>query len=73
MSDVLLVLSSTHDFLNIDSKQNSPQTFQLNSDTNTISTTIHASDDAIPGTYKVLLGVQLPDIAISKYVTVTIE
>ncbi|MDH3695925.1 MAG: lyase [Nitrosopumilus sp.] len=72
--DVSLILSSTRDFLSIDSIDNSPQIFQLDSDASRlISTTIRASEDAIPGTYKVLLGTQLSDIAISKYVTVTIE
>jgi virginiamycin B lyase len=51
-----------------------PETFQLDSDApRVISITINTSEDAIPGTYKVLLGAQLPDVAISKYVTVTIE
>jgi virginiamycin B lyase len=72
--DVSLILSSTHDFLSADSIGNSPQIFQLDSDASRqISTTISASEDAIPGTYKVLLGAQLSDVAISKYVTVTIE
>ena len=72
--DVSLILSSTRDFLSIDSIDNSPQIFQLDSDASRlISTTISASEDAMPGTYKVLLGAQLSDIAISKYVTVTIE
>ena len=72
--NVSLILSSTHDFLSVDSIDNSPQIFQLDSDASRlISTTIHASEDAIPGTYKVLLGAQLSDVAISKYVTVTIE
>ena len=49
-------------------------TFQLDFDApRPIHTTISASDDAVPGTYKILLGAQSPDIAISKFVTVTIE
>ena len=52
----------------------SPETFQLDFDApRPIHTTISASEDAVPGTYKVLLGAQSPDIAISKFVTVTIE
>ena len=74
LSDVSLILSSTHNFLNVDLIDNSPQTFQLDSDTTrSISIVIHASEDAVPGIYKVLLGTQLSDVAISKYVTVTIE
>ncbi len=71
--DVSLILSSTHNFLNLELVKD-PKTFQLDSDApRPISITINTSEDAIPGTYKVLLGAQLPDVAISKYVTVTIE
>ena len=74
LSDASLIMSSAQDFLTVETIDGSPQTFQLDSDsTSLISTTINASEDAIPGTYKVLLGVQLPEVAISKYVTVTIE
>jgi virginiamycin B lyase len=70
---VSLILSSTHDFLNIE-LVDAPKTFQLDSDApRPISLIISTTEDAIPGTYKVLLGVQLSDVAISKYVTVTIE
>ena len=71
LTDVSLILSSAS-FLTVD--VNSPQTFQLDADApRLISATISASDDAMPGTYKVLFGAQLPDVAVSKYVTVTIE
>jgi len=71
LMDVSLILSSAS-FLSVD--VTSPQTFQLDSDApRLISATISASDDAMPGTYKVLFGAQLPDVAVSKYVTVTIE
>jgi len=60
--------------LNISLVNDIPETFQLDFDTPLqILATITASEDAIPGTYKVLLGAQSPDIAISKFVTVTIE
>jgi len=72
--DVSLVLSATHEFLNVNLVDDTPETFQLDFDgPRPIHTTISASDDAVPGTYKILLGVQSSDIAISKYVTVTIE
>jgi len=72
--DVSLVLSATHEFLNVNLVDDTPETFQLDFDgPRPIHTTISASDDALPGTYKILLGVQSSDIAISKYVTVTIE
>jgi len=68
------ILSTTHEFLNVNLVDDSPEFFQLDFDTpRPISTFISASEDAIPGTYKILLGVQSSDIAISKYVTVTIE
>ena len=74
ISDIILVLSSTHDFLNVDLIDDSNQAFELIPDMPiSISTTVYASEDAISGTYKILLGAQLPDVAISKYVTVIIE
>ena len=74
VSDTTLILSSTHDFLNVDLIDDSNQMFELVPDIPiSISTTVHASEDAISGTYKILLGAQLPDVAISKYVTVIIE
>jgi len=70
---VSLILSSTHDFLNLELVE-TLETFQLDSDAQrSIFIIVNTSEDAIPGTYKVLLGAQLPDVAISKYVTVTIE
>jgi virginiamycin B lyase len=72
--DISLILSTTHDFLNIDLSPNTPETFQLDFDIPIpIYTTISASENAMPGTYKILLGVQSSDVAISKFVTVTIE
>jgi len=74
MFDVSLILSTTHDFLNVDLVNNTPKIFQLDFDgPRPINTTISASEDAEPGTYKVLLGAQSSDIAISKFITVTIE
>ena len=74
MLNVSLVMSTTHEFLNVNLVDNSPSTFQLDFDApRPIHITISASEDAVPGTYKILLGAQSPDVAISKYVTVTIE
>ncbi|MGY5150545.1 MAG: lyase, partial [Candidatus Nitrosopumilus sp. bin_68KS] len=71
---VSLVMSTTHDFLNVKLENNSPNTFQLDSDApRPIHTSISASEDAVPGTYKILLGAQSTDVAVSKFVTVTIE
>ena len=74
MFGVSLILSTTHEFLKIDLDDDIPETFQLDFDApRPILATISASEDATPGTYKVLLGAQSSDIAISKFVTVTIE
>ena len=71
---VSLVLASTHDFLDVELVDDYPEQFQLDTDApRPISISLSTSDDAVSGTYKVLVGAQLSDIAISKYVTVTIE
>ena len=68
------VISTTHDFLTVDHIHDSAQTFELNSDdTVAVHIEISASNDALPGIYKILLGVQSSDIAISKFLTVIIE
>lgn len=72
--DISLILSPTHEFLTVDLDMDTPQTFQLDFDApRPIHTNISASEDAVSGTYKVLLGVQSSDVSISKFVTVTIE
>ena len=69
-----VILSSSHDFLKTKLTHDSTETFQLDSgEPETIHVDIMATDDAVPGTYNVLIGVQTSDVAISKYVTVTIE
>ncbi|MCH9657853.1 lyase [archaeon] len=74
LSGASLIMSSAQNLLTVEMNGGSPHSVQLDSDSVLlVSTTIRASEDAIPGTYKVLLGVQLPEVAISKYVTVTIE
>ena len=74
LMNVSLILSPTHDFLNVELGDDTLQEFQLDSDSSIpVSTTISASEDAISGTYKILLGAQSSDIAVSKFITVTIE
>ncbi len=69
--DVSLILSDPHEFLNVVSDSN---TFQLDFDApRPITATILASDDALPGTYKVLLGAYTDEVSVSKYLTVVIE
>jgi len=71
--DISLILSPANKFLNVE-LMDSPKSFQLDSDSlMPIHTRISASEDAVPGTYKILLGAQSSDVAVSKYVTVTIE
>lgn len=69
LSDVSLILSDSSNFLDVTSSVS--DSFQLDS-TKSIDVIISASDDIIPGTYKVLLGAQIEDVSISKFVTVTI-
>ena len=70
----LLTTSSTHDFINIEQPLSSGS-IQLTPNENeiTIDTIISVSENAIPGTYKVLLGTQTSDIAVGKFVTVTVS
>ena len=71
---VSLILSTSHEFLDIVSVDSLPQTFQLDFDApRPILTTITASENAVPGTYKVLLGAQLDEVSISKFLTIIIE
>lgn len=71
LSGVSLILSDPHNFLNVTSNVSDP--FQLNSDApRPVDVTISASDEATPGKYKILLGAQIEDVSISKFVTVTI-
>ena len=71
LSGVSLILSDPYTFLNATSSVSVP--FQLDSDApRPVEVTISASDEAPPGKYKVLLGSQIEDVSISKFVTVTI-
>jgi virginiamycin B lyase len=68
------VISTTHDFLTVDLIHDSVETFELNSDNPiAIHVEISASDDALPGTYKILLGAESSDLTIGKFLTVIIE
>ena len=69
LSDVSLILSDSSNFLAVTS--NVSDSLQLDTPRN-VDVTISASDDATPGTYKILLGAQTEDVSISKFVTVTV-
>jgi len=72
--DLSSVISTTHDFLTVELIHDSVETFELNSDNPVaIHVKISASDDALPGTYKILLGAESSDITIGKFLTVIIE
>ena len=71
VSEVSLVIAEPNDFLNVST--DSKNTFQLDSNTpRTVDVVISANENVPAGTYKILLGAQTPDIAISKYVTLTV-
>ena len=71
---VSLITTTTHDFLDVSLAHNTPETFQLGSDSPMpVHTNISADEDARSGTYKILLGGQTSEVAISKFITVTIE
>jgi virginiamycin B lyase len=68
------IVSTTHDFLTVNFIHDSVETFELDSDSPIpVHVDISASDDALSGTYKILLGVQSDDVTISKFLTVIIE
>ena len=70
---VSLILQG-NEFLDLKTGPEVPTTFQLDFDgPRPIPTTISASEDAAPGTYKILLGAQNNEVAVSKYMTVIIE
>ena len=71
LSDVSMILANPHNFLSLTSSVS--DSFQLNSNVpKSVDVTISASSNATPGKYKILLGSQIEDVSISKFVTVTI-
>ena len=67
-----LITLPADDSITVDLTHNSTRDVQLGSP-EAVHIDISAADDAEPGTYKVLLGAQSSDVAVSKFVTVTIE
>jgi len=57
----------------LDVSTTSLKKFQLGSDPKTIDVLITVSEDAPPGTYKILLGAQSNDVSISKYLTLVVQ
>jgi len=74
LSDVSLVLESPIKFLSISKDSSIPQKFQLDFDApRPIVSTVSASDEAIAGEYKILLGADAGDVTVNKFITVVIE
>ena len=71
ISPVSLVVVDTHTFLDAEPLEHY-DTISLDSGTKQIQVTLSASENALPGKYKVLLGAETEHIAVSKFVTVTI-
>jgi virginiamycin B lyase len=74
--DISSIVSTTHDFLGVKliDSLTPAEVIELTIDAPvTLNIEISASDDALPGTYKILLGVQSDDVTISKFLTVIIE
>jgi len=74
LSNVSLVIDSSPEFLSVSTDSSIPQNFQLDFDApRPVVTTISASEEAIPGEYKILVGANTEDVSVSKFVTVVIE
>ncbi|MFQ5440342.1 MAG: lyase [Nitrosopumilaceae archaeon] len=74
LSNVSLILSGSQEFLKIVADSSIPKSFQLDFDApRPIATTISTAEDAVPGTYKLLLGSQIDEVSVSKFLTVIIE
>ena len=72
ISDVSPIFSKTNQLLNISSS--APKKITLNpNESMTVDITISADKNIMPGTYKILLGAQMPDVSISEFITLTIQ
>jgi len=72
--DVSLILSDSEEFLDIVPKINQPKNFKLDFDApRVVELSLVSSEDAVPGTYKVLLGIQTDEVSVSKFLTIVIE
>src|SRR3989338_7428116 len=66
--DASLIISKTSDSLSVYSDSPNPSLASKS-----IDVTITASQEAVPGIYKILLGAQTESVSVSKFVTVVIE
>ncbi len=72
LQPVSLILSGSSDFLDVQTN-NSPLEIFLPDSSESINVIIHADEKLIPGTYKVLLGVETEQVSVSKFVTVNVQ
>ena len=69
---VFLNLADSQNFIDVSTSQKYSDIFKLESKPKTVDITISTDASALPGTYKILLGAQTEDVAISKYLTLEI-
>ncbi len=74
LQSVSLILSDSSDFLDVQTNNSPLEIFLRDSDSfESITVTIYAYDELIPGEYKVLLGAETEQVSVSKFVTVIVE
>ncbi len=70
---VFLNFADPHDFIEIEPAQKYSDIFSLDAgETKQIQITVSADESSIPGNYKLLVGAQTEDVAISKFITLEI-
>ena len=72
LSNVSPIISKTSQLLSISSSFPKKITLDSN-ESKTVDITISTSENIVPGTYKILLGAQIPDVSISKFITLIIQ
>ena len=72
LSDISPIISKTNQLLSISSSV--PKKIALNpNESMTIDATISADKNIMPGTYKILVGAQMPDVSVSEFITLIIQ
>ncbi len=70
---VFLNFADTHDFIEMEPSQKYSDIFSLSpGEPKQIQITVNVDEPSIPGNYKLLVGAQTEDVAISKYITLEI-
>ena len=74
LKDVSLVLADSSEYLDLEIDETAVQPFQLDFDApRPISVQLSATEDAVSGTYKILLGASTDEVSISKFLSVKIQ